>query len=137
MTNATTKNERDYTALTTVERFDALARISRHLLRYAKAEHQDVTLTDGKACIEFYYNVTGLNMVNPVTFEVEALKDFTIIVNVETFFHESMTINIVIGNIELSAMQEGISKSVIAKMQSELDALNLGKFTRERKTTTK
>ena len=125
---------RNYKELNSVQRVDALSRITRQCAKHCKVESMSVSFQEiDKLVISFAYPIKGMPVYDSVTKKIAVIKDFAIGVHVVALLTGNMTTDVtcaIAGEKEATDIQQAMIDSKRDEIDEELENLFLGALTR-------
>lgn len=124
----------NYSLLTTVQKFDAIARLARATSQFCKPVELATSATDNTITLEWVAKHAGIIGFDMATGKAIDIKDFTSYVKVKVSL-ATLAIEYVHVSDTQGIVQDAIAKRYLQGVKNVLDTVDLSPLTRTRKST--
>jgi len=123
----------NYNELNSVQRMDALSRITRQCAKHCRVESMTVSFEEiDKLVISFVHPVKGMPVYDSITKKIAVIKDFSIGFHVVAVLSGNMNITVTcaLAGKEATEIQQAMVESKLLEIDQEFTDLYLGALTR-------
>jgi len=130
---------RNYKELNSVQRVDALSRITKQCAKHCRVDSMTVSFEEiDKLVISFVHPVKGMPVYDSITKKIAVIKDFSIGFHVVAVLSGNMNITVtcaLAGKKEATEIQQAMIESKLLEIDQEFTDLYLGALTRTKAPT--